>query len=332
MVSLVPGPVDDQSVYFLWQIFGNIIYWVSGSNASEQDPTVIHYVISAFNSGLLSLLLVIYAIVIFVGTLNTAHQGEFLGKNWSSMWMPLRAIFGPLCIVPVKYGFCLAQIVLLYAVLVGVQLANYVWNSLETDLDHTAIPAVPTSLLNSVKDDVGKAVLYRSVQKVAGSLGLNTADLPIASFAKNKYECNVDAANQFYNIDGAATFCAASQSTIPTTILPKLTSYASQLCQANQFDQFIQAMRWFYQIPYDKNGIEINNPGIAGISSGTLAQQCVNAVTSLLTSSSASTSKKYNYNFSVAGKNQTIILNSSLGDSNTFSQDSSTGSSEKNLC
>ncbi|OAJ34614.1 DotA/TraY family protein [Piscirickettsia salmonis] len=314
MLSLVPGPGNDQSVYFLWQIFGNIIYWVSGQETSESDLTIIHYVISAFNSGLLSLLLVIYALVIFIGTLNTAHQGEFLGRNWSSLWMPIRAIFGPLCVVPVKYGFCLAQVVLLYGVLVGVQLANYVWNSLETDLDGTAIPSVPVSLLNSVKENVGRAVLYRSVQKVSDSLGLKTTDLP-STRLKSSYACDeVQGANQFYNIGNTPTFCANSQSLIPTSLLPKLTSYTSQLCQPNKFDNFIAAMRWFYQDPYNDNGMTIKPAGVPGLSSGTLAQQCVDAVDSLLTGSSSSMEKVYNYNFSVAGKNQVIALKANLGD------------------
>ncbi|WP_235603449.1 DotA/TraY family protein [Piscirickettsia litoralis] len=251
------------------------------------------------------------------------------------MWMPIRAIFGPLCVVPVKYGFCLAQIVLLYAVLVGVQLANYVWNSVETDLDHTAIPAVPSSLLNSVKTAVGTSVLYKSVQKVASNLGLSNSDLPATSIMDNHYECNTNNMNQFYRVGSSAgnndnaTMCVDSRSTLPSELLPQLTSYSYTMCQPSKFKDFNTLMHWFYEDSYDDDypnsdgvlhdGIKVSPAGFPAISASSLSQQCVSAVDGLLTSMSPSGVKAYTYNFTVSNSgeqtktNQAIIMNAHLG-------------------
>ncbi|ODN42480.1 DotA/TraY family protein [Piscirickettsia litoralis] len=326
MSTLVPGPTTDQSVYFLWQIFGNIIYWISGENVPSggDDPTIIHYVISAFNSGLMSVLFVIYAIVLFIGTLNTAHQGEFLGRNWSSMWAPLRAAFGPLCMIPVKYGFCLIQIVLLYAVLVGVQLANFVWNSLEVELGQTAIPAVPVSLLNDVKTDVSKAVLYEAVQKVADDLDVSTSKLTGNTLNAGGTCATTDSSgqatsNQFYNIDGTPTFCVNTEATLPQIDAPSLVSSVNALCDNSDFmNEFAQEMNLFYQSPYSYNGQTITHPGNPYLSSGILTQQCVNSMT-LLLSNQNSGSNISEYTFPVSGYSQQLAFKASLGDGSSSS-------------
>ncbi|MGJ3500266.1 conjugal transfer/type IV secretion protein DotA [Piscirickettsia salmonis] len=338
MSFVVPGPLDDQSVYFLFQIFGNVIYWVSGTGPADlgKDTTIIHYAISAFNTGLMSVLFAVYSVVLFVGTLNTAHQGEFLGRNWSSLWAPLRGVFGPIAVVPIKYGFCFIQLVLLYGVLVGVHLANHVWNKLGVSLDNTAIPAVPISLLNDVKVDVSKGVLYGSIQKVADDLGLQTDSLPTNSIEDSSdgssYQCDsTKPSNQFYNIDGVPTFCLDAESTLPSIDVPNLVSSVNGLCQGSDalstFNDFAYAMNLFYESPYDSGGITIAHPAYPNLTSSLLSQQCVNSMTMLLGNQS-STSYNYYYTFPVNGYSQQIVFKSSLGD--TFS-DSSDGSSDNTI-
>ncbi|WP_155081170.1 hypothetical protein [Piscirickettsia salmonis] len=64
----------------LWQIFGNIIYFISGSTNIQSGPTMVSEVISYFNAGLLSCLLLIYALIVVLGVIYTAHDGEILGR------------------------------------------------------------------------------------------------------------------------------------------------------------------------------------------------------------------------------------------------------------
>ncbi|RNC78169.1 DotA/TraY family protein [Piscirickettsia salmonis] len=338
MSFVVPGPLDDQSVYFLFQIFGNVIYWVSGTGTTDlgKDTTIIHYAISAFNTGLMSVLFAVYSVVLFVGTLNTAHQGEFLGRNWSSLWAPLRGVFGPIAVVPIKYGFCFIQLVLLYGVLVGVHLANHVWNKLGVGLDHTAIPAVPISLLNDVKVDVSKGVLYGSIQKVADDLGLQTDSLPANSIVNSdsgtSYQCDPsNSSNKFYNVDGVPTFCLDTESTLPSIDMPNLISSVNGLCQGDDavsaFSDFAYAMNLFYESPYNYGGMTIAHPDYPNLTSALFSQQCINSMTMLLGNQS-STSYNYYYTFPVDGYSQQIVFKSSLGD--TFS-DSSDGSSDNTI-
>ncbi|ODN43847.1 DotA/TraY family protein [Piscirickettsia litoralis] len=349
MSFIIPGPVDDQSVSVLQQIFGEIIPWLAGQNTTGTDTTIIHSIIASFNTGLLSLLLVIYAVIIFVGTLNTAHQGEFLGRNWSSMWMPLRAIFGPLCVVPIKYGFCLAQIVLLYGVLVGVNLADKVWKSVEIQVDNLSIPTVPVSLLNDVKQSVANAVLYKSVLKVAPKASDKNPDDKKITLDDDGVICQDGKSsvkgNMFYTVslpDNKKTqaLCVNSQSTIPSSLLPKLSGYARKICTGNNgtLSEFATAMDWFYGDPYHSSKISFDHPGTPEITASSLTQMCINAIQSLLSGTSSSTSKEYDYNFNVVSQwydgshnyhehtsRQTIVFKSSLGDSSYHGGQSSSG-------
>ncbi|MFZ9036413.1 MAG: type IV secretion protein DotA, partial [Francisellaceae bacterium] len=284
MSTLFPTPATDQSVYVLWQIFGNIIYYITGSTPPDNadDASLIHSLLASFNSGLLSVILLIYGVILIIGTLNTAHQGEFLGRNWSSLWMPIRAIFGPLFVIPVKYGFCLAQIILLYGVIAGVSFADYVWSSVNTSLDNTQIPAVPTSLLSQVKTSVGNAVLLESVEGVADSLGVGVGDLPKLPSGSCQ---DAKGDNQFYNDDGVATYCVSSSVPLTQSLMQQGLSQTGSICHPDDtenkqiYNNLAVIIPLFYSAPYDGMGATVKYPGtVENINStNTLMDYCESA-------------------------------------------------------
>ena len=55
-----------------------------------------------------------------MGTLNTANDGEVMGRNWSSLWTPVRIVAGGAVLLPTASGFSFIQLVVLMFALWGV--------------------------------------------------------------------------------------------------------------------------------------------------------------------------------------------------------------------
>lgn len=341
----LPNPGSDQSVFVLQQIFGDIIPYISGVQTSGNGVTLVSQVIYYFNVGLLMALFALFAIIIVIGTLNTAVEGEFLGRKWSSLWMVVRTTFSPLLMVPVKYGFCFAQIFVLYLVLGGVSLANYVWNMSLDVIDGGTVPAVPISLLNDVKIDVAQSVLDKATIHVQNDYGLSTQDLYPVTLSENQspdgssYKtCDLEVGqitNSFYQNNGQAIMCVNSSSQYPTSILPQLTSYSSQICDANTITQFYFSTSYLYGSDgypgYDKNYNSGGKPYIPILSpvqdyllpfnQYSLEGECQTAINNSLTRNST-TNNTFLYNFYVNNLSdiQSIGFNVSVGptqDNNT---------------
>lgn len=69
------------------------------------------------------------------GIVQTAHEGQVLGRRMSAIWMPVRMVTGVAGMVPIFGGFSLSQAVMMLASLLGIGLANYGWNQVITGFD-----------------------------------------------------------------------------------------------------------------------------------------------------------------------------------------------------
>lgn len=116
-------PNDDLSKKtFLDPLFGPMI-----SGGGESPLTTL---MSTFNSALLVVGGILLAYTIVAGTMSTAHDGEMLGKKWSSMWIPIRTSLGVAAVMPViGGGWCVAQAVVVWLAMQGAGLANSLWDS-----------------------------------------------------------------------------------------------------------------------------------------------------------------------------------------------------------
>lgn len=113
----------------------------AGSDASASPFSQLFEI---FNSAMLSLGGLIAAYVMIAGTAATAHDGEMLGKQWSSMWMPVRTMLGLAFVLPVKGGFCVIQLIVLWLATNGIGLADSVWSTyLSTWTQQTATYTSP---------------------------------------------------------------------------------------------------------------------------------------------------------------------------------------------
>src|SRR3990167_11408760 len=100
--TLFPAAVNDASLTYLYGIFGsvnNIIPSPDGSLTLTQ-LTLLGTLFSKFNTIILAIgvLIVVYTTV--VGLMNTAHEGQFMGKNWNNLWIPIRTAVGIAALVP----------------------------------------------------------------------------------------------------------------------------------------------------------------------------------------------------------------------------------------
>lgn len=120
--SLTPPPTD-LSMSYLATIFG-VVDGVLHGTGSE----IIGTMFGAFNSIILVMASVILSYVLFISILNTSHEGEFLGKKWSSIWVPLRTVAGVGLLLPKATGYSFVQIIVMWVVVQGVGAADQVWN------------------------------------------------------------------------------------------------------------------------------------------------------------------------------------------------------------
>ena len=63
------------------------------------------------------------------GIVQTAHEGQVLGRRMSAVWMPIRMVTGIAGLMPVFGGFSLSQAIMMLASFLGIGLANYSWTA-----------------------------------------------------------------------------------------------------------------------------------------------------------------------------------------------------------
>ncbi len=123
-------PPGDTSVDFLHEVFGKIVNVVaSGGNVrggTEADD-VLGAMMMVFNTAVLFLGMVFVAYTTIKGTIDSAHDGEILGKKMSEIWIPIRTVGGTALILPLASGYSTLQIGVLWLALQGVGIADAIW-------------------------------------------------------------------------------------------------------------------------------------------------------------------------------------------------------------
>ncbi|MHA6892089.1 DotA/TraY family protein [Ralstonia pseudosolanacearum] len=122
-------PAGDTSVDFLREVFGNIVGLVSagGNLQSNQSDDVLGAMMKIFNSAVLFLGMLFVGYTTIKGTVDSAHDGEILGRKMSSIWVPLRSVGGLAALLPLGSGYSLIQIGILWVALQGVGVADAIW-------------------------------------------------------------------------------------------------------------------------------------------------------------------------------------------------------------
>lgn len=116
-------PTSDLSMSYLATIFGVVDGVLHGTGSG-----IIGTMFGTFNAIVLVVASVILSYILFISILNTSHEGEFLGKKWSSIWVPLRTVTGIGLLLPKATGYSFVQIIVMWVVVQGVGAADQVWN------------------------------------------------------------------------------------------------------------------------------------------------------------------------------------------------------------
>lgn len=182
-------PTTDKSIEYLGGIFGNHVGAIYLGGAA--NPVLIK-MFSCFNTVILSIGIIILSYIGLVSTINTAHEGEAMGKKWSSIWLPMRSILGMLLMVPTPAaGYSLIQVIVLWLIIQGIGAADKVWNIALTDLDAgisvtqgLSVDAGSMSSLSSTASNaqgktLAKKLLYslackKSIENLYAGTALNT--------------------------------------------------------------------------------------------------------------------------------------------------------------
>lgn len=114
-------PSEDISIKILDQLFGGLF---NGGNDQFGDA------IGTFNGAILIIGGLLASYTVLAGTLGTAHDGEMLGKKFSSVWIPIRYSVGTALVLPVlPGGYCMMMKLVAVCISMGVGLAGSIWSS-----------------------------------------------------------------------------------------------------------------------------------------------------------------------------------------------------------
>ena len=172
----------DKSVEYLGIIFGGNVGSISlGGSANP----ILSDMFEKFNTIFLSIASLVLAYVAVVSTINTAKEGQAMGRKWSSVWMPMRAILGLLLMVPAPgSGYSLIQITVMWIVMQGIGAANGIWDIV---LDQLATGVSATGTIKGLSDDTLKPFAQQLLNSAVCMEALNKITSGNDDFITNKY-------------------------------------------------------------------------------------------------------------------------------------------------
>jgi defect in organelle trafficking protein DotA len=113
---------SDKSWQLLGMLFGNM-----GNLLPKEPMTVLGIMFKEFNNAILVLAVIVVSYAIIMGVISTAHEGEFLGKKFNSVWVPIRSVLGIGLLIPTKLGYCVLQLFMMWIVVQGIGAADQLW-------------------------------------------------------------------------------------------------------------------------------------------------------------------------------------------------------------
>lgn len=115
---------DDLSMKGLVSMFGQIVNDPLSGAIGDGGDTLVSQVIKVFCSALLIMATAMGGYLVIKKTSQTAHDGVFLDRDKTSMWMPIRILAGFSMLTPLPNGWCLASLLMLFMAKLGIGIAN----------------------------------------------------------------------------------------------------------------------------------------------------------------------------------------------------------------
>lgn len=181
---------DDVMIKIIGQLFGGLM--PNGGKDAFGDA------ISTFNGAVLMVGAILACYSIISSTINTAHDGEMLGKKFSSAWMPIRYALGTALIIPVVGGYAGIQKLMLWVIIQGIALGGMLWGAYMEKPYQQA----NTTIQQTTKYDVqnlAEKVFLSQICVQANQTSVKRADNILDIFKSYNYAVDFDAEKNTYN-------------------------------------------------------------------------------------------------------------------------------------
>ncbi len=223
---------NDYSMQFLYNIFGDVgglfSSWntnlpTTGGGGAAGSNVILGMMFEQFNYGISVISIFIFAYIYGKGILDTAAEGQFLGKKANSLWVPIRGILGLILLVPTSAGsgYNIAQVFSMWIVMQGIALADSVWKVTVVALEG-GVPATMSA--------AGNITQLQSQQAYLTTTKDTFKALSCASAMRNYY---TDPKN------GSEVASIVITTTTPPTITPLTPTYNSNV-NVEQFQVWVQ--------------------------------------------------------------------------------------------
>jgi conjugal transfer/type IV secretion protein DotA/TraY len=161
MLKLVFGPVMDAIVPGIQQ------------TATTPSSGMLAEAFRMFNSGVLMFGSLIVTYVTMMGIVNTANDGEALGKRWSTFYTPLRTFSAAAALIPGSSGYAAIQVMMLIIVSYSIGFASTMWKGLNeymlgTNVANEAVKSI-------VKDPGFDSIAVNAMRMTLCAKGINAA-------------------------------------------------------------------------------------------------------------------------------------------------------------
>jgi len=103
---------------------------------------------------------------VLAGIVQSAYSGKVLGERWHQIWAPARVVLGLGSLAPVAGGYGAAQVMVVYLMLWGGNLANSIWTPYVTALANGIAPVTSTATTRASEAEKARE---KAVQRLAGT-------------------------------------------------------------------------------------------------------------------------------------------------------------------
>jgi conjugal transfer/type IV secretion protein DotA/TraY len=151
---------SDPALQYMSQLFGSLFDSAGGGGGSSS--TALSTYAGMLNTVVLAVAFLFFNYQLVVGTMQTAHDGEVLGKAWSSLWVPIRFLAAGLFMVPVG-DYCAIQTMTASLVQASVNIAGWTYGQVMEQMVSGGVPltAQLTPTYENLAGDVWQMAICR---------------------------------------------------------------------------------------------------------------------------------------------------------------------------
>ncbi|HCS27871.1 MAG TPA: hypothetical protein DIW43_10480, partial [Spongiibacteraceae bacterium] len=95
----------DKSIEYLRYIFGDVVNVITGGGSPDQIDSVLGAMSQVMAAGMLIFTGIIVCYVLITGLLDSANEGNPMGKAVNQMWVPLRMVLAMGLVLPLGGGY-----------------------------------------------------------------------------------------------------------------------------------------------------------------------------------------------------------------------------------